>query len=94
MEDLLKLIGKILAQLHQADLIHGDLTTSNMMLLAEDKICLLDFGLSSTSASVEEKAVDLYVLERAFSSTHPEISEETVSLFSPSKLYKAGLIKT
>ena len=33
---------------------------------------LIDFGLAYTSSLVEDKAVDLYVLERAFSSTHPE----------------------
>ena len=32
---------------------------------------LIDFGLAYTSTLVEDKAVDLYVLERAFSSTHP-----------------------
>jgi len=33
---------------------------------------LIDFGLSYHSSLVEDKAVDLYVLERAFSSTHPD----------------------
>lgn len=33
---------------------------------------LIDFGLSFQSGLVEDKAVDLYVLERAFSSTHPQ----------------------
>ena len=33
---------------------------------------LIDFGLAFQSTLVEDKAVDLYVLERAFGSTHPE----------------------
>jgi TP53 regulating kinase-like protein len=33
---------------------------------------LVDFGLAYQSSLVEDKAVDLYVLERAFSSTHPD----------------------
>jgi tRNA A-37 threonylcarbamoyl transferase component Bud32 len=33
---------------------------------------LIDFGLSYVSSLVEDKAVDLYVLERAFASTHPD----------------------
>lgn len=33
---------------------------------------MIDFGLAYTSALVEDKAVDLYVLERAFASTHPD----------------------
>ena len=84
---LMRLIGKQLAIMHEADIIHGDLTTSNMMLrpaftpspqespvivdLDRDEVVLIDFGLSSVSAFAEDKAVDLYVLERAFASTHP-----------------------
>jgi len=84
---LMRLIGKQLAIMHEADIIHGDLTTSNMMLrpaskgaaadgtfqvdLDNDEVVLIDFGLSSVSAFAEDKAVDLYVLERAFASTHP-----------------------
>lgn len=66
-------IGAQLAQMHCADVIHGDLTTSNMMLRTGPSLALvlIDFGLASTSSFWEEKAVDLYVLERAFASTHP-----------------------
>lgn len=65
-------IGEQLAQMHCADVIHGDLTTSNMMLrLPEKDVVLIDFGLASVSSFWEDKAVDLYVLERAFASTHP-----------------------
>ncbi|KAK7696441.1 hypothetical protein QCA50_001098 [Cerrena zonata] len=76
-DDTMQLIGKEIAKMHKADIIHGDLTTSNMMLRrpsASDQVpelVLIDFGLSYTSSLVEDKAVDLYVLERAFASTHP-----------------------
>ncbi|RDX50714.1 hypothetical protein OH76DRAFT_437283 [Lentinus brumalis] len=74
---LMGLIGTEIAKMHQADIIHGDLTTSNMMLRHPStrkglQLVLIDFGLAYTSTLVEDKAVDLYVLERAFSSTHPE----------------------
>ncbi|KAF4622128.1 hypothetical protein D9613_009468 [Agrocybe pediades] len=77
-DDLMQLIGTELAKMHLADIIHGDLTTSNMMLRrtsAEDagpELVLIDFGLSYHSTLIEDKAVDLYVLERAFASTHPD----------------------
>ena len=65
-------IGRAVAMMHDADVVHGDLTTSNMMLKGPDStLILLDFGLGNTAPSVEDKAVDLYVLERAFISTHP-----------------------
>jgi len=73
------LIGTEIAKMHLANVIHGDLTTSNMMLRRRPPNChppaeivLIDFGLTSTSGLPEDKAVDLYVLERAFSSTHPD----------------------
>ena len=65
-------IGRILAKMHSCDVIHGDLTTSNMIYSPETgHLTLIDFGLSSVSTLVEDKGVDLYVLERAFLSTHP-----------------------
>ncbi|KAJ1658129.1 serine/threonine-protein kinase bud32 [Dispira simplex] len=65
-------IGKSLATLHAIDIIHGDLTTSNLYLReSTNSLVLIDFGLSFISNLVEDKAVDLYVLERAFLSTHP-----------------------
>ena len=67
-------IGRSIGQMHAIDVIHGDLTTSNMLLRSSSppSIVLIDFGLSYVSNLVEDKAVDLYVLERALASTHPE----------------------
>ncbi|GCC23284.1 EKC/KEOPS complex subunit TP53RK [Chiloscyllium punctatum] len=67
-------IGQILAKMHDEDVIHGDLTTSNMMIRQpgeELSLVLIDFGLSFISALPEDKGVDLYVLEKAFLSSHP-----------------------
>jgi TP53 regulating kinase-like protein len=76
LDDLVHSIGEILAKMHDSDVIHGDLTTSNMMYSVEQgELTLIDFGLSSTSTLAEDKGVDLYVLERAFLSTHPNTGE-------------------
>lgn len=66
-------LGQLLAKLHNAGIVHGDLTTSNVMRRPgpDGELVLIDFGLSKSQAGVEDKAVDMYVLERAFSSTHP-----------------------
>lgn len=67
-------IGRILAKMHASNIIHGDLTTSNMLLVEpydSSEVILIDFGLSSVEERAEDKAVDLYVLERAVLSTHP-----------------------
>ena len=69
-------IGNIIANLHNAGVVHGDLTTSNMMMMSgSGEICLIDFGLARVSQNPEELAVDLYVLERALVSTHPEVED-------------------
>ncbi|KAI5855935.1 kinase-like domain-containing protein [Tricharina praecox] len=84
-------MGRVVGKLHAADIVHGDLTTSNVMvrlrrrtgLLADTceeeevvadggEVVLIDLGLGSMSTAEEDKAVDLYVLERAFLSTHPK----------------------
>ncbi|HIH43078.1 TPA: Kae1-associated serine/threonine protein kinase [Candidatus Woesearchaeota archaeon] len=68
-------IGEKIAFLHLHDIIHSDLTTSNMILL--DKwIYFIDFGLSFFSAKIEDKAVDLHLIERALESKHYKIFKE------------------
>jgi len=62
-------IGEIAAKLHANDIVHGDLTTSNM-LLEGDEIVLIDFSLGSKSAELEDKGVDMHLLEEAFHSAH------------------------
>lgn len=68
-------IGKIAATLHRNDMIHGDLTTSNM-ILKDGKIFLIDFGLGYISKREEDKAVDLYLLRRSLQSTHFKVAEK------------------
>ena len=67
-------IGAIAAAMHRADVIHGDLTTSNM-ILKDGEVHVIDFGLGKVSTKVEDKATDLFLLREALLSTHYEISE-------------------
>ena len=95
MKQLMMKIGRAVGRMHEIGVVHGDLTTSNLMLrptrgtkLAinndiseavkgkpslEGDVVLIDFGLAAQSVQDEDKAVDLYVLERAFGSTHPTV---------------------
>lgn len=68
-------VGQLIAQLHLNEMIHGDLTSSNI-LLQDGEPLLIDFGLSSYSGLAEDKAVDMYVLERAITSTHSDYAKE------------------
>ncbi|KAL8907664.1 MAG: hypothetical protein Q9171_005757, partial [Xanthocarpia ochracea] len=101
---LMERVGEAVGRMHDVGIVHGDLTTSNLMLRSsheegefststngvrgggggdlkeeevnlEGEIVLIDFGLATQTSQDEDKAVDLYVLERAFGSTHPEVEE-------------------
>jgi Kae1-associated kinase Bud32 len=67
-------IGKKIAILHNNNIIHGDLTTSNMILSKE--IYFIDFGLSYFSHKIEDRAVDLHLLKQALESKHYKIWEK------------------
>jgi TP53 regulating kinase-like protein len=63
-------IGKIIGKLHKKGIIHGDLTTSNMIFIENEKIFFIDFGLSFYSFREEDRGSDLLLMKRALSSTH------------------------
>lgn len=91
--DLAQVIGRTVGNLHDLGIVHGDLTTSNMMIKKQQNSCLeqendtdvtainknniflIDFGLAKNASSAEERAVDLYVLQRALQATHPNLPE-------------------
>jgi Kae1-associated kinase Bud32 len=73
-------LGSHVSSLHNGNLVHGDLTTSN--LIAEPaRLVFIDFGLSEVDPGIEGKAVDIELLNRVIHSTHPEIEEAFMSLF-------------
>lgn len=63
-------IGLVVACVHSAGLVHGDLTTSNFLLRPDRTVVPIDFGLASFTESDEDRAVDLYVLERSLLASH------------------------
>ncbi|XP_033911600.2 EKC/KEOPS complex subunit TP53RK-like [Acipenser ruthenus] len=101
LHSLAERMGQILAKMHEEDVIHGDLTTSNMLLRTAVEggsldLVLIDFGLSYISALPEDKGVDLYVLEKAFLSTHPNtesVFETLLKSYTVSSKKSAPVIK-
>jgi TP53 regulating kinase-like protein len=87
LKELTKRIGNAVGKMHTNNIIHGDLTTSNMLINkneADYDMIMIDFGLSSYSMSNEDKGVDLYVLERALISTHstlPHLFEDILAFY-------------
>jgi len=73
-EGICRRIGESIAWLHNADIIHGDITTSNM-ILSDNQIYFIDFGLGEINNEIEIKGVDLHVLMEAIESTHSKYAD-------------------
>jgi TP53 regulating kinase and related kinases len=95
--ELMESLGRLVAKLHDGNVVHGDLTSSNVLVVANNNsdggannnnsndnnttttskrsLVMIDFGLSFFSSITEDRAVDLYVLERAFTSAHAATGE-------------------
>ncbi len=66
-------VGRIVGRLHRAGIVHGDLTTSNMIVRAE-RIVMIDFSLGGKDETIESRGVDLHLLREALSSAHAKAS--------------------
>ncbi len=67
--ELSKDLGEMIGVLHSGGIVHGDLTTSNLIYYNE-RIYMIDLGLGSMSCELEARGVDVHVLFRTFESTH------------------------
>lgn len=87
-KEICKSVGENTAKLHDADIIHGDLTTSNM-ILKDNKIYFIDFGLGFNSHKFEDKAVDIHLLRQALEAKHfkhwETLFKEVLKAYSKSK---------
>ncbi|WP_321505350.1 bifunctional N(6)-L-threonylcarbamoyladenine synthase/serine/threonine protein kinase [uncultured Methanoregula sp.] len=71
-DENLRRTGTIVGKLHTAGIMHGDLTTSNLILREGDGACvLIDFGLSQVTQEIEQRGVDIHVLYQTLESTAP-----------------------
>jgi TP53 regulating kinase and related kinases len=66
--------GRSIARLHAAGIMHGDLTTSNV-LADGDVLSLIDFGLAIHSQRLEDHAVDLRLIKETLTGAHNEVSK-------------------
>ena len=95
-KNLSKKIGANIAKLHNCRIIHGDLTSSNMIINNEN-LYFIDFGLGMISDLIEDKGVDLLVFKKAISGIHHNIADEcfkSVLLgYQDAKSYDAVVVK-
>ncbi|MEM4587423.1 MAG: KEOPS complex kinase/ATPase Bud32, partial [Candidatus Jordarchaeales archaeon] len=73
--ELLRKVGVLIGRLHKGGIVHGDLTTSNM-IVSDGKVFLIDFGLGDFSKNIEDLGVDLHLMKRAMESSHYDVFEE------------------
>ncbi|MCW1291968.1 MAG: KEOPS complex kinase/ATPase Bud32 [Candidatus Rehaiarchaeum fermentans] len=78
--DLMKELGKTVAKMHNINIIHGDLTTSNVMI-KDNKLYIIDFGLAKISKKIEDKATDIFTLKEALKANHTELWEKAFNIF-------------
>ena len=74
-----KMIGKGVGKIHDEGIVHGDLTTSNL-ILKDNKVYFIDFGLGFHSNKIEDKAVDLHLLKQALGAKHFKIAEKAFEI--------------
>ncbi|HUS78055.1 MAG TPA: Kae1-associated kinase Bud32 [Patescibacteria group bacterium] len=85
---LFELIGLLAGRLHRAGIIHGDLTTSNIISSADGPV-FVDFGLGEVSNETEKRGVDLNLMHRMLTSTHFRHTKELFTAFKEG--YREGL---
>jgi len=77
--ELSEMVGELVGRLHAGGIVHGDLTTSNMIQSGE-RIYFIDFGLAFYDSSLEAKGVDCHVFFQTLHSTHDQ-AEELIAAF-------------
>lgn len=78
--EVMQTLGEEVAKLHEKDIIHGDLTTSNT-ILKDKKVFIIDFGLGFISKRIEDRAVDLHLIKQALEAKHFKNWEELFENF-------------
>jgi len=78
-KEICKKISNNITKIHDQDIIHGDLTTSNM-IFSNKQVFFIDFGLAFHSYKIEDKAVDLHLLQQALDAKHFTISEQAFKI--------------
>lgn len=92
-KDLGIAIGENISKIHNTDIIHGDITTSNIILNNENKIVFIDLGLGKYSNLFEDKASDLIVLKNSLKTIDYKIASLTFNNAIESYVNNSNLTK-
>ena len=81
--------GRYLALIHKAGVVHGDYTTSNM-IVREGSIYVIDFGLADFTVSIEERATDVHLFRRSLESAHARWARKAFEEFTRAYISEFG----
>lgn len=84
-----RLLGKLVAQMHEGGIVHGDMTISNVISV-QGRLFLIDFGLGGFSREIEDRGVDVLLLNRAMKSTHIKFHSNIFAAFLAGYTAQAG----
>jgi len=69
--------GRSVARLHAAGIMHGDLTTANVVKRGEELV-FIDFGLSLRTSRLEDHAVDLRLIKETLVGAHSSVAPDAL----------------
>jgi TP53 regulating kinase and related kinases len=67
---LFEKLGAMIGLMHSGGIVHGDLTTSNILVTLTGDPFLVDFGMARRSVDAEDRGVDLHLLQRSIVTSH------------------------
>ncbi|HIF46444.1 MAG TPA: Kae1-associated serine/threonine protein kinase [Candidatus Poseidoniales archaeon] len=70
---VLEKVGRTIRKLHRQAVVHGDLSTNNILIDQQNEAKLIDLGLANMDYEVESYGIDLHVLHEILRASHPEI---------------------
>jgi len=83
-------IGELIGRLHKNGIIHGDLTTSNM-IISNGRLFFIDFGLGAHSNETEDRGTDLFLMKRSLQGMHHRYADECFDILMRGYAKEMGL---
>jgi len=83
-------LGSMVGLLHSAGIVHGDLTTSNVIVTPSGDPFIVDFGMSRRSTEPEDRGIDLHLLQRSINASHVKDSAPLIKALAKGYLESAG----
>ena len=87
---LFRQLGDQVGRLHSAGIVHGDLTTSNIIAVSLGPPFIVDFGMSARTSESEDRGVDLHLLQRSINATHRHGALSLMNAFAEGYTESAG----